>query len=104
MQSYELRGKQSFVSDFSRLLRDAIEKSRGPILYSKKKKAGPPREPEFQGNVFGNNRDITKCQCLHDDDNNDNAKATAITPVFLEKRRDNKLGHVLVKKRRSASP
>ena len=36
MQSYELRGKQPFVSDFSRLLRHAIEKGRGPILYSKK--------------------------------------------------------------------
>ena len=36
LQSYELRGKQPFVSDFSRLLRHAIEKGRGPILYSKK--------------------------------------------------------------------
>ena len=32
----KLRGKQPFVSDFSRLLRHAIEKGRGPILYSKK--------------------------------------------------------------------
>ena len=30
------RGKQLFVSDFSRLLRHAIEKGRGPLLYSKK--------------------------------------------------------------------
>ena len=36
MQSYELRGKQPSVSDFSRLLRHAIEKGRGPILYSEK--------------------------------------------------------------------
>ena len=31
-------GRTSFVSDFSHLLRHAIEKGRGPILYSKKKK------------------------------------------------------------------
>ena len=42
LQSYELRAKQPFVSDFSRLLRDAIETGRGPILYSKKK-PGTPR-------------------------------------------------------------
>ena len=36
LQSYELRGKQPFVSDFGLLLRHAIEKGRGPILYSKK--------------------------------------------------------------------
>ena len=36
LQSYELRGKQPVVSDFSRLLRHTIEKYRGPILYSKK--------------------------------------------------------------------
>ena len=41
LQSYELRGKQPFVSDFSRLLRHAIEKGRGPILKRKKKKPGP---------------------------------------------------------------
>ena len=41
LQSYELRGKQPFVSDFSRLLRHAIEKGRGPILYSKKKTETP---------------------------------------------------------------
>ena len=35
-QSYELRGKQQIVSHFSRLLRHAIEKGGGPILYSKK--------------------------------------------------------------------
>ena len=35
LHSYKLRGKQPF-SDFSRLLRHAIEKGRGPILYSKK--------------------------------------------------------------------
>ena len=34
LQPYELWGKQPFVSDFSRLLRHAIEKNRGPILYS----------------------------------------------------------------------
>ena len=38
LQSYELRGKQPFVSDFSRLHRHAIEKGRGPILYIKKKR------------------------------------------------------------------
>ena len=36
MQSYKLRGKQPFVSDFSRLLRHAMKKGRGPVLYSKK--------------------------------------------------------------------
>ena len=36
LQSYELRGKQPFVSDFSRLLRHATEKGRGPIPCSKK--------------------------------------------------------------------
>ena len=40
LQSYELWGKQPFVSDLSRLLRHAIEKGRSPILYSKK-----PRDP-----------------------------------------------------------
>ena len=43
LQSYELRGKQPFISDFSRLLRHAIEKGRGSILYSKKN-PGPHRE------------------------------------------------------------
>ena len=43
LQSYELRGKQPFVSDFSHPLRHAIEKGRGPILYIKKKKNGTPR-------------------------------------------------------------
>ena len=32
LQSYKLRGKQLFVSDFSHLIRHTIEKSRGPIL------------------------------------------------------------------------
>ena len=41
LQSYELQGKQPFVSDFSRLLRHAIEKGRSPILYSKKKPGTP---------------------------------------------------------------
>ena len=41
LQSYELRGKQPLVSDFSRLLRHATEKGRAPILYSKKKNPGP---------------------------------------------------------------
>ena len=41
LQSYELRGKQPLVSDFTRLLRHATEKGRAPILYSKK----IPREP-----------------------------------------------------------
>ena len=36
VQSYESRGKQSFVSHFSHLLRHAVEKGRGPILYTKK--------------------------------------------------------------------
>ena len=36
LQSYELRGKQSSVSHFSRILRHAIEKGRGPMLYTKK--------------------------------------------------------------------
>ena len=35
-----ITGKKPFISDFSRLLRHAIEKGRGPILYSKK-----PRDP-----------------------------------------------------------
>ena len=34
--SYELREKQLFLSDFSRLLRHALEKGRGPFLSSKK--------------------------------------------------------------------
>ena len=46
LQSYELRGKQPFVSDFSRLLRHAIEKGRGPILYSEKK-PGTLRETKY---------------------------------------------------------
>ena len=41
LQSYELRGKQPLVSDFSRLLRHATEKGRAPILYSKKKTRDP---------------------------------------------------------------
>ena len=36
LQSYELWGKQPFVSDFSRLLRHAKEKGRDPTRYSKK--------------------------------------------------------------------
>ena len=36
LQSYDLQERQQFVSDFSHLLRHAIEKGRGPILYSKK--------------------------------------------------------------------
>ena len=36
LQSYELWGKQPFISDFSRLSWHAIEKGEGPILYSKK--------------------------------------------------------------------
>ena len=43
LQSYELRGKQPFVSDFSRLLQHTIEKGIGPILYSKNN-PGTPRE------------------------------------------------------------
>ena len=35
MQSYELWGKQLFLSHFSRLLQHAIEKGWGPILYTK---------------------------------------------------------------------
>ena len=35
LQSFELRGKQSFVSHFSCLLRHAIENGQGPILYPK---------------------------------------------------------------------
>ena len=38
LQSYELGGKRSLDSHFSRLLRHAIEKGRGPILYTKKKR------------------------------------------------------------------
>ena len=41
LQSYELRGKQSFVFYISRLLRHGIEKGRGPILYTKNH--GTPR-------------------------------------------------------------
>ena len=47
LQTYELRGKQPFVSDFSLLLRHAIEKGRGPILYIKK--TGPHGEHMKQG-------------------------------------------------------
>ena len=36
LQSYELRGKQWLVSQFSRLLQHAIEKGQSPILYTKK--------------------------------------------------------------------
>ena len=36
---------------------------------------------EFQSNIFSNNRDITKCQILHD---NNKAKAIAIPRVFSE--------------------
>ena len=44
LQSYKLRRKQPFVSDFSRLLRHAIEKGSGPILHwEKKRKNGTPR-------------------------------------------------------------
>ena len=39
-QSYESKGKQLFVSDFSLHLRHAIERGRGHILYNKK-----PRTP-----------------------------------------------------------
>ena len=49
LQSYELRGKQPFVSDFSRLLQHAIEKGRGPILYSKK-------NPRPHGETYGSLR------------------------------------------------
>ena len=35
LQSYELRGKQWFISNFSRLLGHVIEKGHGPILYTK---------------------------------------------------------------------
>ena len=35
-KSYEFRGKQSFISDFSHLLWYAIKKGSRPILYSKK--------------------------------------------------------------------
>ena len=41
--SYELRGKQMFVSDFSGLLRHAIKKGRGPILLQWKT-PGPHRD------------------------------------------------------------
>ena len=41
LQSYELRGKQPLVSDFSRFLQHALEKGRAPILYSKKKTGTP---------------------------------------------------------------
>ena len=44
LQSYQLRGKQPFVSDFSRLLRHAIEKGRGPILYIKKNPGDPTKK------------------------------------------------------------
>ena len=38
---------------------------------------------EFQANIFSNNRDITKCQFLHDD-SNDDAKAIAIPQFSLK--------------------
>ena len=41
LQSYKLRGMQSFVSNFSRFLRHVIEKGRGPILFTKN--LGNPR-------------------------------------------------------------
>ena len=44
LQSYELQGKQPFVSDYSRLLRHANGKGRGPILYGKKKAGTPLRK------------------------------------------------------------
>ena len=40
---YKLQGKQPFVADFSHLLRHAIKKGRGPILYIKNT-PGPHRE------------------------------------------------------------
>ena len=46
LQSYKLRGKQPFVSDFSRLLRHATEKGRGLILYIKKN-PGPHGETVY---------------------------------------------------------
>ena len=41
LQSYELQGKQPFVSDFSRLLQHVIKKGRGRTLYNQKKPWGP---------------------------------------------------------------
>ena len=53
LQSYELGGKQPFISDVSRLLRHAIETGRGPILYSKKKAWDPTgREKEVHNMEF----------------------------------------------------
>ena len=55
LQSYELQGKQPFVSDFSRFLQHALEKCGGPILYSKKN-PGPHGDENVvgQGENAGN--------------------------------------------------
>ena len=58
LQSYELRGKQPLVSDFSCLLRHATEKGRAPILYSKKKNGTPRGFSKFK--EFPNDKNVTK--------------------------------------------
>ena len=51
-------------------------------------------DSDFQVNIFGDNRDITKSQFLHDDNNDDNdnddAKAMAIPWVFSKTSRAKK--------------
>ena len=58
LQSYELQGKQLLVSDFSRLLRHATEKSRAPTLYGKKKPGTPGGFSKFK--EFPNDENVTK--------------------------------------------
>ena len=45
---------------------------------------------EFQVNIVSNNRNITKCQFLYHKDEDDDAKAIAIPPVFSENSRAKK--------------
>ena len=64
LQSYELRGKQPFVSDFSRRLRHAIEKGRGLILYSKKKTSGPHGDTPVLTQLFFPKPPTTFLRCF----------------------------------------
>ena len=50
---------------------------------------------EFQACMFSNGRDMTKCQFLHHDDNNDDAMAIAIPRVFSVKSQAKKLECIL---------
>ena len=47
---------------------------------------------QFQAHIFSNNKGITKCQFLHNnDDYNADAKVIAIPQVFSQNSRDNKI-------------